>query len=63
MIELAPKHWTAIVKYFRAEERILRDSYGIPGRKKAWFKEYRRMQPNGAALYEKARDAIKSHKN
>jgi len=62
MVEVTGKHWKEIVKFFNSETRILRDSYGVPGRKGDWLHEYRRAMPIAARQYEKARDAIKSQK-
>lgn len=56
------KTWEILLTFFRAEEKILRYSYGIPGKMKEWLDEYRRKNPEGAKRYERLRDAIKSVK-
>lgn len=58
-VRLTANEWRAIRAWFRAEEAILRDSYGEPGRKEQTYRNnYAEAQPTGAALYEAAREVF-----
>jgi hypothetical protein len=59
-MKLTKKEWSALVGYFRAEEAVLRDSYGEPGDLEGtWKKNYRATaHPIEYALYEAARRVI-----
>jgi len=56
---LTKKEWRAIKAWFRAEEAVLRDSYGEPrNREGTYRKHYAKASPTGSALYEAAREVF-----
>jgi hypothetical protein len=58
-MKLTQKEWSALVRWFRAEEATLRYSYGEPGRKEETYrKNYAAVDPIASALYEGARQVI-----
>lgn len=57
MVMVPKKEWDALVRFFRKEERIMRDSYGVPGQKSNWAKECFEGDPYGFKIYEAARRA------
>jgi hypothetical protein len=55
-MKLTQKEWSALVRWFRAEEATMRYSYGEPHDREGTFrKNYAAADPTGAALYEAAR--------
>lgn len=57
MVMVPQKEWKALVRFFRREERIMRDSFSVPGREATWAKEYRKDDPYGFTVYDAARRA------
>lgn len=58
-LRISEKDWNAIRLFIREEESVLKDNYGIPGRKgKTWEAEYERGDPRGFQVFDAARKAI-----
>lgn len=50
------RDWDALVRFFRDEEKVLRDSYNSPGRND-WEVFYKKNSPEGWAVHDAARRA------
>lgn len=57
MVMVPKKEWDALVRFFRREEKVMRDNLGVPGFRSGWAKEYRKDDPYGFTVYEAARRA------
>lgn len=58
-VRLTAKEWRAVREWFRAEEAVLRGSYGEPHDKAGTYrKNYAEAEPTGSALYEAAREVF-----
>lgn len=60
MVTLPRSSWDAVVRFFRAEEKLNRDSFVIPGQERTWRKSFKHEQPEDFKLYDAARKAIES---
>ncbi len=61
-VTLPRSSWDAIVRFFRAEEKINRDSYAVPGQEYSWPKEFKQELPDDFEVYDAARKVIESVK-
>ena len=58
-MNVSKKDWDALVRFFRTEERVMRDSCGMPGNKaKTWEAEYKKKLPDMWKIYDAARKAV-----
>lgn len=58
-MNVSKKDWDALVRFFRAEERVMRSSFGMPGNeKKTWEAQYKRDLPASWRTYDAARNAV-----
>jgi hypothetical protein len=57
MVMVPKKEWDALVRFFREEEKILRDSYSVPGQERRWREELENDGPRAFKIYDAARRA------
>jgi hypothetical protein len=57
-VVIPKKDWDAIVRFFKAETKVAKDSYRRPGEPESWKEEFKRMDPDGFPIYEAAEKAI-----
>jgi len=57
MVMIPKKEWDALVRFFREEEGVMRDSYGVPGREDRWAEDYKKDHPEHFKIYDAARRA------
>lgn len=58
-ISIAIEDWKALRAFIRDEEKVLRGSYGLPGRMATtWRDQYRRAHPEGYRKFSAALKAI-----
>lgn len=54
------KKWGAIVRFFRKQEKIMRESYGPPNNLDGWVERLKEKDPTYFRMYDDARKAIES---
>ena len=57
-VELSVRHWNAIVRHFRADEKLERESLARPGQEDRWREEFKKGHPEDFRVYDAARLAI-----
>lgn len=57
MVMVPQKEWRALVLFFKEEEKVMRDSFSIPGRRGKWAEDYRKDYPDHFKIYDAARRA------
>lgn len=57
MVMIPKAEWDALVRFFRYEERIMRDNFGVPGQMDHWAQEYKADNSEEFKIYDAARRA------